>query len=158
MPKLPIFSVNELPGAALTVTQYKRMKRWADGKFDADSSGAEPVPTPLDKLPEKDRPQALDRAALEACVGGPYFPGIEASRVMLVSDETPMYDKQRPFRINATLPPGTLTAGMAVPWQADFMDCSYRDRPWPRLVARPASERGAALGESEISMTKWAPD
>ncbi len=106
------------------------MERWKDGKFDADWPGAEPVPTPLEKLPEQDRPQALDRAALEACVGGPFFPGIEASRVML-DDAT--YDTRRPFRINAALPPGTLTARMAVPWQADFNDCSIQQGAdwWP---------------------------
>ena len=53
----------------------------------ADWPGAEPAPTPLDKLPDKDRPQALDRAALEACVGGPFFPGIEASRIMLLKSD-----------------------------------------------------------------------
>jgi hypothetical protein len=121
MPKLPPLAIKSAPGAGLTATQYKRMELWAQGKFDADWSGAEPVPTPLDKLPDKDRPQALDRAALEACVGGPFFPGIEASRVML---DKATYDKQRPFRINVTLAPGTLTERMAVPWQADFNDCS----------------------------------
>jgi hypothetical protein len=79
MPKLPPLAIKSAPGAGLTATQYKRMELWAQGKFDADWSGAEPVPTPLDRLPDKDRPQALDRAALEACVGGPFFPGIEAS-------------------------------------------------------------------------------
>src|SRR5262249_6647734 len=114
----------KIPGASLTATQYKRMELWAKGKFDADWSGAEPAPTPFDKLPDKDRPQALDRAALEACVGGPFFPGIEVSRLIL--DET-TYDKKRPFRINATKDPGTLTATMAVPWQADFNDCNSNE-------------------------------
>ena len=90
----------------------------------ADWPGAEPAPTPLDKLPEKDRPQALDRAALEGCVGGPFFPGIEAGRIMLGERaDKKIYDKNRPFRINANLLPGTLTARMAVPWQADFFAC-----------------------------------
>jgi hypothetical protein len=64
----------KIPGAALPLTLYKRMELWAAGKFDADWSGAEPDPVPLDKLSEQDRPQALDRAALEACVDGPFFP------------------------------------------------------------------------------------
>ena len=67
-----------------------------------DWPGAEPAPTPLDQLPEQDRPQALDRAALEACVGGPFFPGIEASRVML---EETTYDKTAPVPHQATLWP-----------------------------------------------------
>jgi hypothetical protein len=146
MPKLPTQAVRQAPGAALTEAQFKRMELWATGKFDADWSGAEPVPTPLDELPEQDRPQALDRAALEACVGGPFFPGIEASRVML-DDAT--YDPQRPFRINANLLPGTLTASMAVPWQADFTDCSIQQGAdwWPGQrpnEVRRGQERDAA--------------
>jgi hypothetical protein len=149
MPKLPDGSV---PGAAITATQYKRMEVWAKGKFEADWTGAEPVPTPLDKLPEQDRPQALDRAALEACVGGPFFPGIEASRKML---QPATYDKQRPFRIKATLPPGTLTAGMAVPWQADFMDCNSGDGAdwWPGQ--RPNEVRRGQKPDEPND--KWTP-
>ena len=130
MPKLPNLAVSEAPGAAITEVQYKRMERWAHGKFDADWPGAEPAATPLDRLPEQDRPRALDRAALEACVGGPFFPGIEASRVML---DAATYDARRPFRINANLPPGALTGRMAVPWQADFNDCSIEQGAdwWP---------------------------
>ena len=141
-----------IPGAALPAAQYKRMELWANGKFEADWTGAEPAPTPIDKLLDKDQPQALDRAALEACVGGPFFPGIEASRLLLLETT---YDKRRPFRINATLPPGTLTAGMAVPWQADFMDCNSEEGAdwWPGQ--RPNEVRRAQKpGEPNI---KWTP-
>lgn len=150
MPKLPSLAVQQAPGAALTETQYKRMERWAQGTFAADWPGAELVPMPLDTLPEQERPQALDRAALEACVGGPFFPGIEASRVML--DET-TYDLQRLFRINAHLPPGTLTARMAVPWQADFNDCSIETGAdwWPGQ--RPNQVRRGQEHEAE-----WVPE
>jgi hypothetical protein len=120
MPKLG--TSDDIPGISLTVVQYERMKRWAAGKFVADWPGAEPAPTPLDKLPETDQPRALDRAALESCVGGPFFPGIEAGRIML---EPSTYDKTRQFRISSNLPPGTLTARMAVPWQADFFACEF---------------------------------
>jgi len=151
MPKLPPLAEEKAPGAALTETQYQRMERWALGAFDADWPGAEPVPTPLDQLSEQDQPQALDRAALEACVGGPFYPGIEASRDML--DET-TYDNQRLFRINANLPPGTLTANMAVPWQADFRDCrmdiAFGADWWPGQ--RPNQvQRGQERG------AEWAP-
>ena len=143
----------KIPGAALPVTQYKRMELWAKGKFDPDWSGAEPLPTPLDNLPDKDRPQALDRAALEACVGGPFFPGIEASRLMLVETT---YDKQRPFRINASLPPATLTAGMAVPWQADFNDCNSSEGAdwWPGQ--RPNEVRRSQNPNDPPA--NWTPD
>jgi hypothetical protein len=154
MPFLPEQAVREAPGAALTEVQYKRMERWAQGTFEADWPGAEPVPAPLGKLPEQDRPQALDRAALEACVGGPFFPGIEASRVML--DEA-TYDPQRPFRINANLPPGTLTASMAVPWQADFHACNVQEGAdwWPGQ--RPNEVRRGQERHAEWVPFDWNP-
>jgi hypothetical protein len=111
--------------------QYERLKRWAEGEFEADwPQDGEPTPLSLDELPEMEKPQALDRAALEACVGGGFFPGIEVGRIML---EESTYDKIRPFRISTKLDPGTLTARMAVPWQADFRDCSFEDGMdwWP---------------------------
>ncbi len=122
MPKLPA-SVAEDAIVALTEVQYTRMARWAKGAFEADWNGQEPTPLTLDELPVQDRPHALDRAALEACVGGGFFPGIEVGMIML---EEGTYDSGRPFRINAQLLPGTLTARMAVPWQADFFFCSFQ--------------------------------
>jgi hypothetical protein len=150
MPFLPnLVEQRKIPGASLTATQYKRMELWAQGKFDADWSGAEPAATPFDKLPDKDRPQALDRAALEACVGGPFYPGIEVSRLML--DET-TYDKKRPFRIKATLDPGMLTATMAVPWQADFLACNVEDGAdwWP-------GQRPNQVRRGQEHQAEWAP-
>jgi hypothetical protein len=123
MPKLPA-STKKDATVALQEEQYKRMQRWAEGEFDADWTGQPPVPLTLEQMPVKDRPQALDRAALEACVGGGFFPGIEVGRIML---EESTYDRKRLFRINTQLAPGTLTARMAVPWQADFFDCSFQD-------------------------------
>jgi len=149
MPKLPEQAIRQAPGAALTETQYKRMELWAGGRFESDWPGAEPKPTPFDKLPENQRPAALDRAALEACVGGPFFPGIEASRLLL--DDT-TYDKGRPFRINTKLLPGALTAQMAVPWQADFNDCSIQQGAdwWP-------GQRPNEVRRGQTSDAAWAP-
>ena len=129
MPKLPA-STKEGETVALPDVQYSRMRRWAEGTFDADWPGQPPVPLTLEQMPARDRPQALDRAALEACVGGGFFPGIEVGRIML---EESTYDKKRPFRINAELAPGTLTAKMAVPWQADFFYCTFENGAdwWP---------------------------
>jgi L-lysine epsilon oxidase C-terminal domain/L-Lysine epsilon oxidase N-terminal len=123
MPKLPA-STQADNLVALTEVQYKKMEKWARGEFEPDWSGQEPVPLAVDKLAVEDRPHGLDRAALEACVGGGFFPGIEVGRIML---QEGTYDRQRPFRINAQLPAGTLTANMAVPWQADFRDCEFED-------------------------------
>jgi L-lysine epsilon oxidase C-terminal domain len=81
----------------------------------------------------RDQPAALDRAGLESCVGSPFYPGIECG-IMIAQRAS--YDG--PFRIAATLPPGGLTAHMAVPWQADFLACG---RLWwpgqrPNVVRR----------------------
>lgn len=149
MPKLPKLAIQRAPGASLTETQYARMERWAQGAFDADWPGAEPAPTPLERLPAQDQPAALDRAALEACVGGPFYPGIEVSRLM--KDET-TYDAARPFRINAGLPAGSLTARMAVPWQADFNDCSIEKGAdwWP-------GQRPNEVQRDQERDAPWAP-
>ena len=149
MPKLPKLAVQEAPGASITRTRSKRMERWAQGTFDADWPGPEPAPTPLDKLPEQDRPHALDRAALEACVGGPYFPGIEVSRVVL---EKTTFDAKRPFRINTKLPPGALTERMAVPWQADFNDCTIEEGAdwWP-------GQRPNQVRRGQEQHAEWTP-
>jgi L-Lysine epsilon oxidase N-terminal/L-lysine epsilon oxidase C-terminal domain len=130
MPKLPERTNKNVRAPFVTETQYKRMERWSQGTFDADWTGAEPTPVPFDRLPDTEKPAALDRAALEACVGGPFFPGIEVSSLML---EATTYDPKRPFRINTQLEPGTLTAPMAIPWQADFRDCGKEGSAdwWP---------------------------
>jgi hypothetical protein len=131
MPKLPEGTNKDVRGPFVTETQYKRMERWSQGTFDADWTGAEPTPVALDQLPDAEKPIALDRAALQACVGGPFFPGIEVSGLML---DAPTYDRKRPFRINTTaVQPGGLTAQMAIPWQADFHDCGQEGHAdwWP---------------------------
>lgn len=102
-------------GTWFTVTplQYERLRRWAAGEF----TDAAPPESPA-------RPADLDRAALEACVGGPFYPGIEISSRCRDASE---YD--RPFRLHGRQHPGYMTERMAVPWQADFTDC--RHLWWP---------------------------
>lgn len=58
----------------LTVTQYKRMKLWAEGKF---ITGDLPLDLSFDKLTPAAQVKALERAPLEECLGGPFHPGIE---------------------------------------------------------------------------------
>jgi hypothetical protein len=116
----------------LTHVQYGLMRRWADGNFQQASNGTPPNPPTLP--PPAITAQGLDQAALENCVGGAFFPGIEASWQI----RNPNLFVE-PFRINpkATsqyldsngVPEGTkIAAGhfsrqMAIPWQADFNDC-----------------------------------
>lgn len=95
----------------LTSVQYTMLQRWAAGEFTGDLQNP-PAPELL--------PDALDRAALESCSGGAFFPGIEAGRIMT---EPQTYGA--PLRIATTMKPGQITAGNALPWQADFDACEW---------------------------------
>jgi hypothetical protein len=152
MPKVPRVALQKAPGTTLTEVQYARMERWASGRFTPDWPGREPAPLALEALPETERPHALDRAALDACVGGPFYPGIEVSRLVL-DDRT--YDAANAFRIDPQLPPGTLTAPMAVPWQADFNDCQIENGAdwWP--AQRPNQVRRGEQRHAEWVPPEW---
>src|SRR6185503_18852313 len=89
----------------LTHIQYQMLKKWKEGKFlhdGADSSVASAHITP----------EGLDRAALESCVGGPFYPGIEAG--WLLRD---VFAYDEPFRLSHRgLEAGDITKQMSVPW------------------------------------------
>jgi len=107
----------------LTDTQYFFLQQWADGIFD-------PGPRA-----ERDEAARLTRAVLENCVGGAFSPGIEMT---WIARNPAIYVE--PFRLHAraTIPdplsldldldrgfePGDVTRYMALPWQADFNECS----------------------------------
>jgi hypothetical protein len=106
---------------SLTKTQYWMLHNWAEGNFESDWQGVPPRPTQEDISPE-----GLDRAALENCVGGAFYPGIEVSWLIRKSD---LFSE--PFRIRRAAKIGKLTVGagffsqqMALPWQADFYECA----------------------------------
>jgi hypothetical protein len=109
---------------ALTEYQYTMMEKWSRGDFYADWSG-EPTPIPFEKLPLEQRPDALTRAALEGCIGAPFFPRHRGDTYVIAQAGT----YGAPFRIKETLPPGFLTERMALPWQADFLACG--ELWWP---------------------------
>jgi hypothetical protein len=72
----------------------------------------------------------LNEAALEACVGAAFFPGIEGTYDMARAETYhPEPQLRREFRIDPAHPAGFLTEKMALPWQADFADCS--NHWWP---------------------------
>ncbi|MFF0267464.1 LodA/GoxA family CTQ-dependent oxidase [Kribbella sp. NPDC004536] len=112
--------------SALTPTQYAHMQRWQAGNYTADWTGVPPAQTDL-------TPDGMDRAALEACVGGAFFPGIEAGG--LSAGDRPIIETSYAgaFRIASSVPAGTISQAMALPWQADFKACG--DNWWP--VPRP---------------------
>jgi hypothetical protein len=116
-----IWSDTEEQNESLTRVQYDMMKKWADGNFVDDWKG-EPEPGDI-------TPQGLTRAALEASIGGAFFPGIECG--WMVRD---VYTFSEPFRLShAKLEAGDVTKQMSVPWQADFFACQSEENFawWP---------------------------
>ncbi|MBY5163709.1 LodA/GoxA family CTQ-dependent oxidase [Salsipaludibacter albus] len=114
--------------ARVTQVQYTHLERWHAGQFVDDWQGPPEAQWPV-------TPDGLTRAALEACVGGPFFPGIEAGGLpdhglAPVVDDTKYVE---PFRLDVrALVPGDLIRGMALPWQADFAACAGSWWPVPR--------------------------
>jgi len=128
---------------AVTKTQYQMLMRWRDGDFIPGL----PVPGPRDlaEVPVPLQPSTLDRASLEACLGGAFHPGCEATWPVRIAS---MY--AAPYRLRVAPPgavepdygdtltpeaalsstgpltmnyPGSLSRWMAVPWQADTASC-----------------------------------
>lgn len=126
---LPPASETDVP-PSLRPFQYAQMTAWSQGNFANDWPAV--APTVI-------TPDGLTQAALENCVGAPFYPGIEAT--ILVKDGRINYVE--PFRFDQSiLSAGDVTRAMARPWQADFTDCSgggASDFPawWP--AARPDS-------------------
>jgi hypothetical protein len=97
----------------LTHTQYTLLRQWADGDFVSDWPAG-------NRTSEEVTPTGLDRAALESCSGGAFYPGIEGGWMFRKPEAY-----EEPYRLNASLlKAGDLTKQMAVPWQADFFECN----------------------------------
>ncbi|MEZ4434652.1 MAG: LodA/GoxA family CTQ-dependent oxidase [bacterium] len=141
----------------LTRTQYFFLRQWARGRF---VNGGRPAPSGA---------AAVDQGVLENCVGGAFSPGIEMT---WISREPRIY--RAPFRIrhravdgkqglslgldlDRGLEPGDVTRYMAVPWQADFNECSSQPIDgrflwwWP--AQRPLYVREPADPEKVVA---WA--
>jgi L-Lysine epsilon oxidase N-terminal/L-lysine epsilon oxidase C-terminal domain len=120
----------------VTPTQFAILKQWVAGKFVPPPPGTFlPPPPPASTI----TPEGLDRAALDGCVGGAFFPGIEVGWQI----RNPALFLE-PFRIKHGAPTtyrgdsGALRAGhftrqMALPWQADFLQCKTEDGTGPFL-------------------------
>ncbi|MEU0793019.1 LodA/GoxA family CTQ-dependent oxidase [Amycolatopsis sp. NPDC005961] len=130
----------------LTPTQKQRMQAWVARKPDPAWDAAW-----VDGPPVADAvtPDGMDKAALENCVGGALRPGIEAGELLLDPArygpiETP--NGQPSFRLDhARVEPGEVTAGMSLPWQADFHACNplWWPAPRPGQVVPAGSPPGA---------------
>jgi len=134
MPKLESELNNSQKDLKLTDTQIAIMQKWAAGTIANDWVGAWGLRPPPDVAIT---PDGMDKAALENCVGGALFPGIEAGQFL--RDATKFLPVVKvngvpSFRIDhAKVSAGQVTQSMAVPWQSDFQACS--DYWWP--VHRP---------------------
>ncbi len=115
--------------ASLTPLQYSHMQKWANGDFIEDWQG-EPPGIQFDDIPLAEQPQALDKAALQACIGGPFFPGIESTYLMALPST--YIDS---YRIDPAFGAGYMTQFMALPWQADYIACGKLWWPAQRPVS-----------------------
>jgi hypothetical protein len=134
---------------SVSLLQYELLRAWKDGRFDADWTG---IP---DAASAPITPHGLDRAALENAVGGGFFPGIEASWLF-----TQAQCYRAPFRVargktvgrvavpqatgggaasrGLVLEAGAFTQQMAVPWQADFMECKTEPHSFDGVTRKTA--------------------
>ena len=111
-------------GLTLRPLHYFFMKQWSEGAFVGDWNGPPPAPTIVTG-------KGLDRAALEHCTGGSFYPGIEVNRIVAIRPDIYLTDNNnradeirlRPESQAEGRPAGFLTQDNALPWQADFLKC-----------------------------------
>lgn len=126
----------------ITKVQYRVMEQWKDGNFVNDWNGP---PAPETEI----TPAGLDRAALEPCVGGAFYPGIEAGWLM-----RDVYQFDQPFRLSHKgLTAGDITKQMSVPWQSDFNDCKFED-PLAWWPAQRPDNVFPARGNTQVGWTR----
>lgn len=104
----------------LTVTyaQHERLQAWRAGDLLLGPT----IPGPDTFLDDGSvHPSVLTRASLEACAGGAFYPGIEATAI---TRDPKLYAEA--FRFDHDiLQAGDVTKYMACPWQADFYECRH---------------------------------
>jgi L-lysine epsilon oxidase-like protein len=135
MPKM--WSSTNAKNTALHPLQYEMLKRWAG----PNNVGNPALPQASPALAVYDK---LDRAALEVCIGGNLYPGIEASWWMLDK-----FAYTAPMRLDhASLKPGDISSQMAEPWQSDFNACRYYgDHAWWPAQRPDQVTRGAVANQ-----------
>jgi hypothetical protein len=137
---------DQYPGGAngtLTETQYKAMAKWRDGQTVPGVA-----PTAADPI----TPDGLTRAALDTCVGAPFFPGIDASWKM-----REVFDYREPFRLNSgSIDPGDISSQMSLPWQSDFLDCAVEPGPGGNLVWWPAQRPVKVFRHGGTTYIPWS--
>jgi len=112
--------------------QFALLQAWAQGRFKEDWTFGDvrfaPIPPPSTVTPH-----GLDCAAMENCVGGPFYPGIEISWLIRQPElhAGAFRLKETGFQVGPlTFQAGFFSQQMALPWQADFYDC-HREKHNP---------------------------
>ncbi len=135
------------PHAAFSITalSYGNLQNWMQGNFIPDFDPAAKEPQSLEQVPEEDRPDTLDRAALHFCAGGPFHPGCEMTWIMRRASLYRSKFRLRRRLANTADPdygefmtpdlaladggplsasgPGDITKWLPVPWQTDTASC-----------------------------------
>ncbi len=167
----PISNTSPSKFLRLTDTQLFFMRQWAEGKFINERD--EEIDT---SLPPG---EALDRGALATMLGGAFCPGAEACWIMrnpaiyakafrlkLSNAYKPVASFRNPIpgslsitgNLATGLEPGDITKYGAVPWQADFNECSTQD---VNITYRDWNETPlASIGDPALQViqtTYWWP-
>lgn len=136
---------------SLTSLQYSLMNKWLNNLFTVDDiSNTKPKPGIT--------AAGLDQAALENCIGGPFYPGIEAG--WFVRDK---YVFIEPYRLDTTgIIPGDVTRQMALPWQADFWACAKEPdnlttNPNDKIGWWPFARPDDVFAENATTQVPWTP-
>jgi hypothetical protein len=113
-------------------TQYESLRRWALGRFVDDFDPSAPVAQELADLPVEEQAAALDRAALEPVLGGPFrlhaVPPGDSTQQDWGAELTPevAVSKLGPLSRSG---PGDVTRWMATPWMTDTASCRSGYQP-----------------------------
>lgn len=127
---------------AIAPLQYRHLQAWARGDFTDLPRASD---TELSDVPVGRQPRELDEAAMHACLGGAFHPGIEFPWIARVHW---LWTSQMRLRLGSTQPdagdwgpeltsavalsrtgplsrlgPGGVTQWMGVPWHADSASC-----------------------------------
>jgi L-Lysine epsilon oxidase N-terminal/L-lysine epsilon oxidase C-terminal domain len=129
----------------LSPTHLRLLEHWKDGDFEPDLDPDHAPPRAIEFVPLAEQPATLDRAALSFCLADAFHPGCEMTwpirhmsmymapfrlRHRAIGDPEPGYgDTLLPevaLSVDGPLygqSPGSLSRGMAVPWQTDTGSC-----------------------------------
>jgi hypothetical protein len=168
---------------AVLPMQYEWLAQWADGDFDADwPEEGLAFPARLEDLPVAEQPAALDRAAMDECLGGPFHPGVEMTWPMRIPllYEAPLRVRRREAaepdwgaELTSDIAlaedgplagsgPGAITRWMGIPWQTDSSSCLSRYVPdvdeylpayWPAKVPNEVLDLDSYLAVIDSSLS-----